>query len=509
MRLRFTNNQRRLRCTDIYNVNGAVSNPERSAWPRLFAGAPIATELIAALCKHGPVRAACAKRAFTDEIVRSLARPRYHSSNLLSTSPAFTRRSGKDQILGINPRFSLAAELRDLMIAMTTVREQREIVRDLSAVEIEKFNGWDHPEVVIESLFGTAARTRTLVVLHVMDGECTNGKLARSVLDHFSKAIELVLKRLQNDGVLVREGNTVRFNQREPWIPELRALLEALIPCMPEVVGYARMLKTIRAGETRGGTYAHGQRFHIFGSRVNEAILAYLAANGPSPLMQLTAAAGSVTTHAVDPLVESGMVAKVEVDATGWYARTLYSLNAAHPAYREIKALLRTSIVLDAALPHRRSRLLYEGSDLAAPDSDFDPSVILGVARCGVSTRVLTTLAYCIHGEIDVASLVRLLGEHNYDVVAYKTLARFSDLGAVIRRRSAGMWLYRLNPEWAGARQLRDLLLAIGRAWPEFVDDVEGESRLYSPPRRGLEKTIAAERRELGIRRVSDPTYLL
>lgn len=106
-------------------------------------------------------------------------------------------------------------------------------------------------------------------------------------------------------------------------------------------------------------------------------------------------------------------------------------------------------------------------------------------------------LAHCIGGEIDAASLLRLLNEHNPEGIRYKTLPRLERNGLITSRRFGGMMLYRLNPQWPAAKELRDLLWAIERVWEEYKDAALDHHRLFSPLRRRREISIAESRARL------------
>jgi uncharacterized protein YaaQ len=306
--------------------------------PRLFLPF-IDTELIALLSRAGPLRAKCVKEAFTDEVVRSLSKPKYHSANLLVATAAFVRKGGKDRLIGVNPRFKYSEELRQLMLALSQNCAPREVENDLLVGESEHFASFaGHPLVRYESLISTKPRTLTLLVLHLMDGECTSGKLARSVLDVHPKVAARAINRLVSDRILVKSDSVVRFDDNLPYVAQLRALLERISTEVPSATRHALDLRRIRESSESGASYVHGQRFRVFGGRVNEAVLAFLASKGPSTSQQIAAAVGSVNNRAMDPMVVSGIIAKAVVKPNQRFGREVYSLNAAFPVYRELRA---------------------------------------------------------------------------------------------------------------------------------------------------------------------------
>ncbi len=127
-------------------------------------------------------------------------------------------------------------------------------------------------------------------------------------------------------------------------MPEFRALLDVLASYMPEVVGHAVEQRGHRISSKRGTSHSAGQKFRLFGSRVNQAILAYLAANGPGGKTQIMAAA-NCDVPAIRPLLEGAAGTVCVIPARSGNRGDLYSLNAPHPVFAEIRALLRTEAI--------------------------------------------------------------------------------------------------------------------------------------------------------------------
>lgn len=278
------------------------------------------------------------RAVFPAEAVLCVNRPKSNVANLLVKTWIAKGRQGGTNVVGINPKLppGIRGPLTRLLERLCEIYPLREIGNDIKPAEVAAFRKDDHAPVDIEALFGTHIRTRTLVALHVLGGEDNMGRMQRNVLEHFAGRVRVALEGFVEEGILVRVGKTVRFNPSLEWLPELRALLQALAARMPEVSGYAKHMDRVRDMGDAGTAHAYGTKFRLFGSRVNQALLAALALYGPSNVMKICAAAGAVTTRAIDPLVESGLVARTR--SRNGRTHDIFSLNAAHPTYRELRA---------------------------------------------------------------------------------------------------------------------------------------------------------------------------
>lgn len=257
---------------------------------------------------------------------------------------------------------------------------------------------------------------------------------------------------------------------------------------MPEVSGYAKHMNGVRGMGDAGTAHAYGTKFRLFGSRVNQALLAALALYGPSNIMKICAAAGAVTTRAIDPLVEAGMVARIS--SRKGRTHDIFSLNAAHPTYRELRALLRTPTVLDDSLPFRRQRDPYDGPDRAAlnPTRKYLPYTLFGVSHKKAVANTLGMLVHTPNEEAEAASVGRLVGHKNHPTSSPKAMRRLQKLGIVASRKYKTMLLYRLDESWPAYAELRDLILAMGRVWNEYVEGAGVEFRLFLPNRKAMER---------------------
>ncbi len=461
---------------------------KRKNFPPLF-GPYHLTELLAALHRLGPIRTPVLHRYFGLNGSSSY-KGKMNRSHIL-VSARRRKPDCRSATIGINPNMPVYDEFARLIDALARQYTLRAIPKEIRPTEIAAFYAAIHPPVEVEAIFGTYCRTLTLVALHALGGKETTSKLGRSVLGHFSSQVKNAAIGMIEEGILARQGSVVMFNARLNWLPELQELLAALGRQMPRVTGFARYMKAVRQISKCGTACSNGQYFRFFGSRVNQAILAYLAAHGPSRITEVCAAASAYgTRNAIEPLLRSGVVIQVP---THNKRKVIICLNAAHPVYRELRALLRSSIVFTDALPFLAHQTLYQGADHAEERAEFEPYTIFGVTAKIATTNVLAILAHAVHGEIDGASLSRILNEHDRGKMS-KALKRLESLGVVATRSWKGMCMYRLDESWPAYSEMRHLLLAIGRAWPEYREGALSETHTYPAPRRSLERGRVSRR---------------
>lgn len=457
-------------------------------FPALF-GPYHLTELLVALHRHGPIRAPVLHKYFGLNGSSSYKGKMNHAHILVSA-----RRRKPDcrsAMIGINPNLPVYDEFARLIDALARRYTLRAVPKEIRPAEIAAFYAAIHPPVEVEAIFGTYCRTRTLVALHALGGKETISKLGRSVLGHFSSLVKNAVIGMIEEGILAKQGSVVGFNERLDWLPELQGLLDALARQMPRVTGFARNMKAVRGIGEGGTACSDGQRFRFFGSRVNQAILAYLAAYGPSRITEVCGAASSYgTRNAVQPLLRSGVAIQVPTQNK---RKITIALNSAHPVYPELRALLRSKIVLQDALPFSAHRPLYPGEDHREERAEFEPYTLFGVTAKIATTNVLAILAHAVHGEIDGASLSRILNEHDRGKMR-KALERLKTLGVVTTRRWKGMCMYRLDETWPAYSEMSDLLLAIGRVWPEYREGALSETHTYPAARRSLERGRVSRR---------------
>jgi len=453
-----------------------------SQFPPLF-GPYHRTELLVALQRAGPLRSAGLKEAFGGETGRSVKREKSNLAGLIvavSTGHAYS-----GDLLGLNPELSSEPSFVNLLARIGAAHPLRELPSKPSPENMALFARTTFAPIKnYEAVFASEVRTRLLVALRVLGGSYSIGKLQRSVAHSFASRVRVAINGYIEEGVLVKNGLLIEFNPKLSWLPQLLEFLDFLSPKMPDVAIHARHQDDTRK-TAKGTSHSHGTKFRIFGSRVNQAMLVYLAAFGPTRIMELCAETAGVNSRAIEPLIEQGLVCKIW--SRGTSSQWVYSLNADHPTYAEVKALLRTQVVIADSLPLHRNRPLYDGEDYSESKGVYLPYEIFGVPGKAAVANILGMLLHTPHDEADVSSLTRLASEHNIQSIT-KALMRLERLGIIVSRQFKTLTLYRLDPAWPAYEQMRGLLKAMGRAWPEYAEGGAVEAALFSPNRVALER---------------------
>lgn len=138
-----------------------------------------------------------------------------------------------------------------------------------------------------------------------------------------------------------------------------------------------------------------------------------------------------------------------------------YSLNADHPTYAELRALLRTDAVLEMALPLSRPKKFYDGEDFSEERDQYLPYNLFGLPHKAAVANMVGMLVHTPHEEADASSLARLASEHCYPAIP-KAMKRLETFGIVAMRPFKGMNLYRLDESWSAYEEMRNLILAVG-----------------------------------------------
>jgi hypothetical protein len=161
---------------------------------------------------------------------------------------------------------------------------------------------------------------------------------------------------------------------------------------------------------------------------------------------------------------------------------TTVSLNAAHPVYKELRALL---------IAMSGSRRAARGAqDLRSEPKSANVAYLFTTS---LRLDVLAMLAACEGGETDASSLSLLFPSHDGGVIGER-LKSFEALGIVKKRWSTGVCLYRLDPDYPHYRKLRRLLNRINDMRPHYRRIAEVEEELFLPKRAARQRKIAASR---------------
>jgi DNA-binding transcriptional ArsR family regulator len=176
----------------------------------------------------------------------------------------------------------------------------------------------------------------------------------------------------------------------------------------------------------------------------------------------------SITTmtqeRSLKPLVKAGIVTLHEqvgekgrgTKAHGTRNRIIVSLNAAFPAYKELRTLLLTLADKPAPRVH----------DLSTPRDEYDPNLIFNTPTLLKALLLMNAVKDC---ELDVASLNRLRPEHA-PFTLHGRMKWMLDEGIIWVRVEGLVRYYSLNPEYRAYQPLKLLLDRIAKAWPDLVD---------------------------------------
>lgn len=362
----------------------------------------------------------------------------------------------------LNPHFSLTNELRRLLVTLS--REYPVRVKSDARVSDAKIpRGVRGRDERIDLLFGSSLKTRTLAALEVFGGSERQALLWHAVPGEFANSVKTLAKRLFRDGILQRKGENIVFASR-PWTRELRAVLKAYIkqnPGFKEAVAAAKRVRNV----PRRLHHAFG----LFGPGAMERTLTALAINGPMSYVRLLAAARTSTELALRSLERDGLVASVRSGRS----RTV-GLNAAHPIYRELLALL-------ASFANAR----FARSSVCVPRDRDEAYGISSLFTTELRLDLLLTVASSQKGEIDAASVGRVLPEYDGTKI-FKRLHAFENEEILLSQRWKTLLLYRLNPDYAHYAPLVRLLKRIAVWRPETIAATRMEEALYPPRRKAM-----------------------
>lgn len=424
------------------------------------------SNIICTVRRSGPILSSVLKRHLTYG-VGALVTSKERNAHALAATRLPTGRHAGAYVIGLNRKFPALAQLEALLDALLAEYDVPEIVHGITQQEVALFDSdTNHPEGEVQLLFGKPSRFKTLMALHMLGGEYDLGKLLTSVHGLFPTRVRRAAMEFVQSKVLVKVGITVRFNEQLSWMPHLRALLDALAPLFPEIAQHASHAEGLRSVGSDGSGRSAGLRFHLFGSRPKQAILAYLAAYGPSPEHKILPATNAGIVDRISVLVSEGLVCTAPLGRRA--PKVLYSLNAAHPLYTEIRSLLRTEVILQESLPTALPAEIYSGSDLAEAHA-FLPYELFGAKNKTATVSILAAIAHAKSGAITVTEIARFSPEFDERSVL-KALRRLRKYGVVSRRMIDKAKTYELNTAWGAYSELYALLRKMGEVWPEFKD---------------------------------------
>lgn len=322
----------------------------------------------------------------------------------------------------------------------------------------------------IDLIAGSEVNTLVLATARALRGKVGRVELEASVPHHSAAAVERSVRRLRDCGILDAGKGRVYFADA-PWRPQIEKLFDAYLRLRPEIRDQIReRAKTKR--QRRGDRYEAG----LFGYAATERILTTLAVRGPMRRTELQAVTMFMHRNlALRPLEKAGIIAAQS--QPGPRSSAIVSLNAAFPAYREMRATLialageRTTRVRD--LPHPRSSA-----------DDFDVRYLFDTAPLFEALLMMNAVR---DGEIDVASLNRLRSRHA-QFTLHERMHWLLDQGIAKVRRQGLILYYSLDQSHRAYRSLKRLLDRIGQVWPEMVEAAATNDTIKTERRRTIDR---------------------
>lgn len=362
--------------------------------------------------------------------------------------------------VALNPHYPLLRELRSLLRALS-VEYGLGITTTLTAREGTTLPTSVVPESDLTYLFHTPLRTATLVALEALGGQTTLINLAQCAPKQFYHSVVTAVNHFVKERVLERDGEGVRFRDRS-WTQELRNLLRAYLRVDRRT--HEEIRRDAAAERARPRKY---DKFELLGPKNVERALIALAQNGPMSYARVMAMSKTSADAGIAVFERMGLVLSHRDGR-----RRILSLNRRHPIYREFRALL---ISIGGPTTVQASRDL-------AHDADFRIDNLFGK---DLRTAVLLTLRAERCGEMDAASVCRLLPQHDGGKVR-AALRRFHKIGVVTRRRWKTLVYYSFNEEYTHYEALQALLSGAIRHWPAYKSAAATSKYLYSPERKAL-----------------------
>jgi hypothetical protein len=379
-------------------------------------------------------------------------------------------------MMALNPRFPLIREFKALLKELSR-QYPSALAGVVPTVDRRLPKRLPRRKIALDYLLGSPVRTQTLAVLEALGGRTWQSNVHRGVPGQFMSAVKTVVNFFIAEGVLEKRGVTIAFSKRA-WIPALRRLLRAYLKKQTDFSA-ALDVQARKYSERRQGY----RKLHLLAPPSTQRALVALAVNGPMRASRLLASATANSDKTIAIWQREGILANRKVGHS-----RLISLNSSYPAYRELRALL-LSIGDVESTSHRR--------DLSEERAIFSAERLFA-SRLRSETMIM--LGACRNGEIDVASLGRLLPQ--YEVSSLRKALRKYEVDGIVRSRVwKGLKLYSLDPGYPHWHALKRLLDAVTLRWPHYRTVADVEERLFSRERAARQGRPAPERR-LGRRRV-------
>lgn len=401
------------------------------------------TDILTVIAASGPVRMVALQELFT-EIRVAAARDGADGGICLGwRPPGSDRRGQRGAALALDPQHPLHKEIRAVLLALARdfpFRAERDMTKAETALPDGKRR--HDPDKVL--FFPN--RLKVLCALDALGGTPTIADLAGGLTAMRLSVVNQVVQHLIRDGIAIKSGPHVSLVQAG-WTNPLRRLVRAYMRLRPDLPVQIRgNLKKKRATSERQN--ANG----FFGREVVERALIALALHGPLRTAELESAATSQNgALALRKLMKMGIVAREE-RGEGKGRHYVLGLNAAHPLYRELRAMLCS---MGGGSPSRKTQL----------KCPVERVVLRGLFTSELYADVLIAIETAVHGEIDPTTIIRLHNERDGWNVRMN-VRRWARQGLLKRRHYGNVSLYWFNPEYPHYKPLRALLSRIADLQP-------------------------------------------
>ena len=347
-------------------------------------------------------------------------------------------------------------------------------------------------EAQLEWTFRHPTLTKFLVLLEALSRKADYATLKRGLPEITQQVLRTIGRRLVRVRYLRqierKKGRVVGFNPCAIGICELRSVCRRLLKLLPQLqsrlalarkappretyLGYLGKVPYLYGTETalrpRGFAPPKSETPLLFGTDARYRALATLAICGPMRVGEFRAASQVYNHFTVMSLINSQIV---RID--GKFPIKTLSLNASFPAYDELLGLLRKM--------HRRYPIVltYRSRQQKAANRIRGPWLGTIVKLCGTPPRTKVLITVGVVKEIDGSSLAYLIPEHARADIR-QALHMFTAFKVFERRQVSGAIMYRLNPRFYAAKELRLFLDRIASTWPQYRRRAESSEYMSS-----------------------------
>jgi len=429
------------------------------------------TDILTVLAASGPVRRVSLYEMFGEMRVASIEKISNPGTCIGWSLPGSDRRGARGGAIALNPDFPLHREVLSTLRALRRIYPFK-VTSDLTKRERALIpSGSGHYR--IEKIMESTNRLRILSTLVVLGGRCRITLLECSVPNMRRTVVDIGVDSLINYGIVRKDGPWVSLAEA-PWTQTFARLIRAYVRLQ------SGMKEQIKARCVHSQFSAkHRRVYTFFGSAVVERALMLLAVKGPLTYAELEVAATirGKPTRLDYHLVQDGIVARrlVHGSSGNYY---VVGLNAAHPVYHELRALL-------CAMAGEKPCLKKQLND---PEATFSVKRLFAGRQF---INILLALETAVHSRIDPSTIARMHPQHDVGLLQ-RRLRQFAKRGIISRLPVGSLVFYQLNPDFPQYRELRALLKRISQVWP-FIRPLQA-SRTRSIPARSRERRTGVSR---------------